>query len=190
MKQPLSFAGLALALLALAAAHADAAQLYKWVDERGVVTYSDSPPADPASVTRVTTVADRVSVYTPDASLVQEIEANRERLLRAARERAETYRPAVAAIGGPAPAPAPYPAPEPLVLDYPYWIGSGIVPNRVRPPRALPQIQLPPGAIAGNIVGMNGLIPGNTASAPSAPPLARPAHRRAAPSRRNPRDWR
>jgi uncharacterized protein YbaP (TraB family) len=56
-----------LALLALAtAAHAET---YKWVDEKGVVNYSNSPP--PASAKKAQTVADRISTYETDPALQQ-----------------------------------------------------------------------------------------------------------------------
>jgi len=43
------------------------AQIYKWVDEAGKTHYSDQAPA---SGTKVGTVADRISVYTPDPALL------------------------------------------------------------------------------------------------------------------------
>jgi hypothetical protein len=57
--------------LMLAAALARA-ETYKWVDERGVTTYSNTPPAAKAQV-----VADRISVYPTDAALNREIELYR-----------------------------------------------------------------------------------------------------------------
>jgi len=53
----------------LAAASAPAhAQVYKWVDEAGQTHYSDKAPA---SAKKVSTVADRVSTYTPDPALAR-----------------------------------------------------------------------------------------------------------------------
>jgi len=52
-------------LLAAAPAHA---QIYKWVDEAGQTHYSDKAPA---SAKKVSTVTDRVSVYTPDPSIAR-----------------------------------------------------------------------------------------------------------------------
>jgi hypothetical protein len=52
---------LALSLLLASAAHAET---YKWVDERGVVNYSNTPP--PAAAKKATQIADRVSTYEPD----------------------------------------------------------------------------------------------------------------------------
>ncbi len=55
-------------VILLAAAGAPAhAQIYKWVDEGGKTHYSDQAPA---SGRKVGTVADRISVYTPDPSLL------------------------------------------------------------------------------------------------------------------------
>src|SRR5260221_12205466 len=43
------------------------AQIYKWVDEAGKTHYSDHAPADGK---KPDTVADRISVYAPDPSLL------------------------------------------------------------------------------------------------------------------------
>ncbi len=51
---------------ALMAAPPANAQMYKWVDERGVVSYSNSPPPSAGKTSKVSVVEDRVSVYTPD----------------------------------------------------------------------------------------------------------------------------
>ena len=56
-------------LLACALAQAET---YKWVDERGVTTYSNTPPATKAQV-----VADRISVYPTDPALNREVELYR-----------------------------------------------------------------------------------------------------------------
>lgn len=55
----------ALTFALVPAAHAET---YKWLDERGVVNYSNTPP--PAAVAKVaTSVADRVSTYQTDPAL-------------------------------------------------------------------------------------------------------------------------
>ena len=41
-------------------------QMYKWTDERGVVSYSNTPPPGAGKATKVDLVEERVSVYTPD----------------------------------------------------------------------------------------------------------------------------
>ena len=43
-----------------------AAELYKWVDERGVTNYSSEPPAAAATSSKLTRVENKISVYTPD----------------------------------------------------------------------------------------------------------------------------
>ena len=50
----------------LATALPASAQMYKWIDERGVVSYSNSPPPNAGKTSKVSVVEDRVSVYTPD----------------------------------------------------------------------------------------------------------------------------
>jgi hypothetical protein len=51
----------------LALAPAAQAETYKWVDERGVVNYSNTPP--PVAAKAPQQVADRVSTYQTDPSL-------------------------------------------------------------------------------------------------------------------------
>jgi hypothetical protein len=55
---------LALTLLMASVAHAET---YKWVDERGVINYSNTPP--PTAARSAQTVADRVSTYETDPML-------------------------------------------------------------------------------------------------------------------------
>ena len=59
---------LALSLLIASAAHAET---YKWVDERGVVNYSNTPP--PGAAKSAQKIADRVSTYEPDPSMLQRV---------------------------------------------------------------------------------------------------------------------
>ncbi len=163
MKRLHAFAGLTIALLAFHAGSA-AAQVYKWTDERGRVTYSNQLPADGKTAEKAKAVEDRVSVYTPDTALTREIAANRQRASRPAVE--PPAAPAVAMLGTPSPLPSD--AVEPLVYDYPYVVGGGGY-WRHRPPRPLhkiPQVKLPPGAIAGNTVGLYSIIPGSSAPVP------------------------
>ena len=47
------------------------AQVYKWVDERGVTHYSDQAPPKQAAEKKLDIVTDRLSVYTPDPSLIR-----------------------------------------------------------------------------------------------------------------------
>jgi hypothetical protein len=66
---------LAGALLSLPAS----AQVYRWVDARGVTNYSDSPPGL-KSTSRVLKVEDNLSVYTPDKALTEAVAAFRQRI--------------------------------------------------------------------------------------------------------------
>ena len=59
---------LALALILIPAAHAET---YKWVDEKGVVNYSNTPPTSAAR--NIQPVADRISTYNPDPTLQRAI---------------------------------------------------------------------------------------------------------------------
>ncbi len=54
------------------------AQMYKWVDERGQVSYSNTPPPDSAKK-KVEAVAERVSVYTPDPEINKAMSADARR---------------------------------------------------------------------------------------------------------------
>jgi hypothetical protein len=57
---------LALTLLLASAAHA---QTYKWLDDTGVVTYSNTPP--PAAKKYASSIPDRVSTYQGEPSLTR-----------------------------------------------------------------------------------------------------------------------
>ena len=59
---------LALTFVLASAAHA---QTYKWVDQNGVVNYSNTPP--PATAKAAQTVAERVSTYELDPALRQAV---------------------------------------------------------------------------------------------------------------------
>ena len=63
----------ALVLIALGAPLAQA-ETYKWVDEKGVVNYSNTPPPN---ASKAATVPDRISNYTPDRSITQAIDVDR-----------------------------------------------------------------------------------------------------------------
>ena len=51
------------------------AQVYKWVDENGVTNYSSKLPANVGAGTKLHTVAEKITVYTPDKALVQAMQA-------------------------------------------------------------------------------------------------------------------
>ncbi len=60
-----------------------AAELYKWVDERGVTNYSGEPPASATPANKLTRVENKISVYTPDDGVMQAVKAVRERAIQA-----------------------------------------------------------------------------------------------------------
>ena len=64
----------ALVLIALLVAPLAQAETYKWVDEKGVVNYSNAPPPN---ASKAATVPDRISNYTPDRSITQAIDVDR-----------------------------------------------------------------------------------------------------------------
>jgi hypothetical protein len=191
MRMPALTTLLIAALAMLASAPSSAAQLYKWADERGVTNYSNQPPVDPSAVSKVQPVEGNLSVYSPDPALTQAVAAYHqgagerrladrvdylERQLEAERL-ARQYTAAVAA--------APVPCPPGVDCYgnsgsyYPGGIAGGFLPFAHRQKRLL-QPQLPLGATAGNVVGMNGYIPGQSALAAS---LAPPRPPRGSPAR-------
>jgi hypothetical protein len=84
-------------LAAAGASGAASAELYRWVDARGVTNYSSEPPPPAATANKLSRVANTISVYTPDENLMQAVKATRERALRAAAE-PEPQRAAVGRI--------------------------------------------------------------------------------------------
>ena len=54
-------------------------QVYKWVDENGMTNYSGNPPIDVKAGTKLGTVAEKITVYTPDKALVQAMQARSQR---------------------------------------------------------------------------------------------------------------
>ena len=76
-----------LALLALTCVSATAsAQLYKWIDERGITNYSNDAPPAATTANKLTRVENKISVYTPDESFMQAVKATRERSIKALAE--------------------------------------------------------------------------------------------------------
>ena len=161
-----------LSLLATAAL----AQVYKWVDEKGVTNYSNEAPAKPGR--NVTVVEDRISVYTPEQSVLD--------AARKARERSAAPPPAPMPPGVTMMAPVPASASpavagtdacrngaDPNCYSVPFC-GTPVIIT----PRRMPQLnqpQLPPGAIAGNVTGGSGYTAGLSGQAPPAAlTIARP----------------
>lgn len=73
------------------------AQLYKWIDVRGVTNYSNTPPA---AANKVTLVDSTLSVYTPDAKLLDAVKAMHQRVIQTSTE-PEPQRAPVARIASP-----------------------------------------------------------------------------------------
>lgn len=182
MRSRTSFKLAALAAVSALCTPAFGAELYKWVDEQGVTNYSNEPPATKRPVKKLE--ADGVSVYTPDASLTQAVEAERNRRAAPPPAAALPAPPPPAAALAPPPPPQAVAAP-PLIADpclnsgdpncISVYDGSPVFAGRRR---AVPlvQPQLPPGAIAGNVNANTGYTPGLSNQAPPAvpPPRTRP----------------
>jgi hypothetical protein len=173
MRNQRSISTLAVAALLAAAAPLASAQLYKWTDDKGVVNYSNKPPAGAAK--GVAVVEDRVSVYTQDPAVLQATQNARERrgLPPPAPAAAERRAPAAASPGVVA---VPGPAADPCIgadlsADcYGYGYGtSAAFRGRQRGPR-LVQPELTPGAIAGNVNAGGGFTPGLSTQAPLGAP--------------------
>ena len=50
-------------------------QVYKWVDENGMTNYSGKPPTYVKPGTTLDTVAEKITVYTPDKALMQAMQS-------------------------------------------------------------------------------------------------------------------
>ena len=183
MRPLFSLAALLTPLLTLAAVPAYAAQLYKWVDERGVTNYSDQAPA--GAVKRQDLGTNRVSVYTPDAQLKEAIEAERARAINdlrtARRERqlheewlARQYLAAARSTSSYTVDPCFGNPSCGAYSPYAYAPVGRLVGSRGV--RILPQINLTPGTTAGNVTAGSGYIPGNSAFAPGAVAAAQGPH--------------
>lgn len=177
--QPRTLIGLPIVLVAILATAPACAQLYKWVDERGVTNYSNQPPADPKAAKKLLPVEDRISVYTPDKAFTQAVEAARRRSDQALAERisslerqleAERLARQYAAAAAAQAAYDPCRGSGGINCNglysgyYPYGSGLVFIPVRHRP-RSIVQTQLISGTIAGNVVIMNSFIRGNSAAA-------------------------
>jgi len=109
-------------LVLLAAAPLAHAETYKWVDERGVVNYSNAPPPDSAKgAVPAQTVPDRVSTYQTDPVTSQPIEVYRRLDANQQEWLQRQYLMAMQAQAAPASAPA--------YGDY-YYPTYGVIPAR------------------------------------------------------------
>lgn len=129
-----------------------AAELYKWVDERGVTNYSSEPPPPAVTANKISRVENKISVYTPDDGVMQAVKAVRERAIQAVTA-PEPARSPVTRIAVEQPGyencvmsgrlgcedlyPAYYPAAY-VPLAGGYYPGRRIPPMRFLPPRPAP----------------------------------------------------
>jgi hypothetical protein len=164
----------ALAAVLLASAPLASAQVYKWVDDKGVVNYGSKPPAAARGAKPATVVEDRVSVYTPDPAVVQATQNARDRSGLpnpggSFTPQGQAERRAPPAMAAPAPAPSTSACANGDVDCYGYGYGypgyDGPAYGRYRAPH-LVQPHLPPGAIAGNVNAGSGYIPGQSTQPP------------------------
>lgn len=162
----------------LACGLAGAAELYRWVDDQGVVNYSNTPPARSRAREAPVVVDNRLSIYTPDRPLAEALERERERRARpapAASFTAEGANAPRAPTAPPPPGAGPYDpclhATDPACHTHLYD-GSPVFGGRRRAP-ALVQPQIPPGTIAGQATQSGGYIAGQSASAPPVAPTSR-----------------
>ena len=179
----------------LVSGSAGAAELYKWVDERGVTNYSSDPP--PKGRTAKPIAEDLVSVYTPEAAVTQAIEAERHRRTAPPPAPAAqvTLPPPVSAPGGVIAPPVARAVPydpcltgnDPNCYAPTIYDSSPVFVGRQRPP-ILHQPQLPAGAIAGNVTGTTGVTPGLSGMTPPVAPA--PAPRGNMPRRPTSSTWR
>jgi hypothetical protein len=110
-----------LPVLLLAAAPLAQADTYKWVDERGVVNYSNTPPAAGATPAVAQAIPDRISSYSADPQTNNAVEVYR-RL--DANQQEWLQRQQIMAMQA-----ASAPAPSPAYSDY-YYPGYGYVSSR------------------------------------------------------------
>ena len=157
---------IALAALLLFAPSAHA-QVYKWVDEHGIVNYGNEPPAAKGRSARPVRLEDNLSVYTPDEGVLEATKRARERSAQRVPDTVIAQPPPPARSNAPGVTTAP-----PLRADAPCV--SGFEPNCQRAtiiegtviqgaPRRAPRLnqpELPSGAIAGNINAGAGATPG------------------------------
>lgn len=112
----------ALAAIAIAAPAAATAQIYKWVDDRGGVTYGNVPPPGAKKLTELDEDSGRVSTV-PGLS-PEQMARSRELELAARVERLERELYEARARAAAAPVAYPYPAYDPGYASYPAYYPS------------------------------------------------------------------
>lgn len=148
------------------------AELYKWIDERGITNYSNQPPATAHAARKSRVVEDKVSVYTPDRTLTQAVEAARTRAVDDIRTGRRERQIEAEWLARQSLASAQSQYVDPCAGDpgcsgygmYPYAPLASYGSHRGRL-RILPQIALTPGTTAGNVTAGTGYIPGYSAFA-------------------------
>lgn len=147
------------------------AQIYKWVDEHGVTNYSNHRPAQTARGGEIGIVENRISVYSPDPHLSQAVDAFRMRSNTIGVNNVSSRVAPTQQYSTPVYLPVPV-VPDPCGADcsafydgyYPYE--PGFVRYRHGHWRkTIPQAGIKPGTIAGQVVGRDGYIAGNSANA-------------------------
>ena len=171
-------------VLALLATAPVCAQVYKWVDERGVTNYSGEPPKDAKGKSKARIVEDTLSVYTPPTAVTQAIEDAREHRKSPLAEKVDDLerqleaerraRQIAANAAAEAQAAAADAASGQIVNGTWYPPGVIIAPRGHHRHRVLPQARLKSGTTAGNVVGPGGYIPGNSAAARPVGPRVHP----------------
>jgi hypothetical protein len=134
---------LALAATLLAAAPLHAQQLYRWVDENGVVNFGDQPPSKAKDAKRIDPEG-RVTVVPGLSKEEMQRAAEIDERRRAQAQKAEAERRAARAAAAQAQAQAP--APQPQVVEQPadgYFVDGVWVPWGPRPPGWAPGQTLP-----------------------------------------------
>lgn len=175
---------LALATALIAAAPNLGAQVYKWVDERGVVNYGNNPPAETRGGKRPARVEDNLSIYTPDEPLLEATRRERQRSAQRLPGGSSASQP-LARPGVPTQTVAPRAADAPCVsglepscAGYATY-GPPVVYGDGRNPPRLNQPELPPGTIAGSVNSGTGYTPGLSTQPP---PVSGETGRRLTPS--------
>jgi hypothetical protein len=159
-----------------------AAELYKWVDERGVTNYSNTPPARTGDGKPATVVEDRLSVYTPEEPVTDALERAKARPAQPAQP-IPRVGPGGELERRVAPPPLP-PGSDPCAntadpnCRASLYDSFPVFQNRRHPP-PLVQPQIPPGTTAGNVTAPNNYIPGQSGSASPPAPLPRTPGRNA-----------
>ncbi|HYC48191.1 MAG TPA: DUF4124 domain-containing protein [Burkholderiales bacterium] len=157
------------AVLATAGSNA-AAQVYKWVDENGVVNYSNTPPPKKPGAKPPVIVEETISTYTPEKAVTESIEGARKRASApppppppapaapapaAAAETGGGNR--VGVLGPPAPPPVATYDPcanpnDPRCQQIIYAPAPIVVPRR--------PVQIPPGTVTSNVGPSPAVVPG------------------------------